>query len=106
MSPVQTELSPEQRAQHEYETLCSTEKRLCDEFAAVRDSGRASVDVIAEHHKRFNDAIMARSDHKRRFPSVKEPTQVWATVQTNFLQFNPSDVNQHTPWQPMGKGQI
>jgi hypothetical protein len=101
MSTPTPTISPEQQRQHEYETLCSTEQRVRDEFAVVRDSGRASVDVIAEHHKRFNDAIITRSEHKRRFPHVKEPAQVWVTVQTNFVQFNPADVNQHTPWMPL-----
>jgi hypothetical protein len=93
--------NPEQRTQFEYENLCSTEKRLCDEFVRVRDSGRASVDVIASHHKAFNDSILVRSDFKRRFPHVKESTQVFAIVGTNFLTFNPADVNQHTPWMPL-----
>jgi hypothetical protein len=95
-----------EQAQSEYETLCTTEQRARTEFVSVRDSGRVSVDVIAEHHKRFNDAIVARSDFKRRFPHVTEPLCVTATVQTNFLQFNPADVNSHTPWQPMQKGQL
>jgi hypothetical protein len=97
----QPTISSSQQAQREYEAFCLDEKRLRDEFVRVRDSGRASADVIAEHHKRFNDAIMARSDFKRRFPFVKEPTQVWATAQTNFVQFNPADVNGHTPWTPL-----
>jgi len=101
----QPTISCEQQRQHEYETFCSEEQRLCDEFCCVRDSGRSSVDVIAEHHKRFNDAIMMRSEHKRRFPFVKEPTAVFATTQTNCSQLNPSDVNRHLPWTPL-KGQI
>jgi hypothetical protein len=96
---------PQPTEQQAYENLCAEEQRAREQFHSVRDSGVASVDVIAEHHKRFNDAIVLRSNHKRSFPFVKEPTQVFATVQTNFVQFNPADVNQHTPWQPMGKGQ-
>ncbi len=56
----QPTINSEQQRQHDYER-CATEKRLCDEFVRVRDSGQASIDVIGEHHKAFNDAIQFRS---------------------------------------------
>jgi hypothetical protein len=86
--------------QRQYEALCSEEQRVRDDFVCTRDSGRASVNVIAEHHKRFNDAILARADFQRRFPAVREPMSAQAAVQTNY---NPSDVNASTPWQ---RGQL
>jgi hypothetical protein len=87
-------------AQLDYDALCTTEQRLRDEFVCTRDSGKASVDVIAEHHGRFNDAIMARAAHKRKFSFVKESTTVQATTQTP-AQFNYSDVNACLPWMPL-----
>ena len=105
MPAVQTELNREQLAQHDYETLCATERRLCDEFVRVRDSGQASIDVIGQHHKAFNDAIQARSNFKRQFPYVTQPHQVQATIRTNFVQFDPSDVNKHLPFMPL-RGQL
>jgi len=92
-----TPTSSEQQRQHEYETLCSAEKRLCDEFVRTRDSGRVSVDVIAEHYKPFNAAIRARADFKRRFPHVKEPTQTAAPTSS----LNPANVCASTPWMPL-----
>jgi hypothetical protein len=96
---------PQPTEQQLYETLCAEEQRAREQFVSVRDSGKASIDVIAEHHKRFNDAIVLRSNHKRKFPHVKEPHQVWATVQTNFKLFNQADVNASLPWLPL-KGKL
>ena len=101
----QPTINSEQQRQHDYETLCATEKRLCDEFVRVRDSGQASIDVIGQHHKAFNDAIQFRSNFKRQFPSVTEPHGVRATIRTNFVQFDPSDVNKHLPFMPL-RGQL
>jgi len=58
--------------QYEYEKLLATEKRLRDEFIAVRDSGEASQRAIDVRYVAFNNAILQRSEYKKRFPFVKE----------------------------------
>ena len=95
-------LNPEQQ---QYENLCATEKRLCDEFVRTRDSGRASIDVIGQHHKAFNDAIQIRSNFKRCHPHVTEPMPVATTVRTNFQSFDYADVNKNQPFMPL-RGQL
>ena len=96
---------PTTNEQQQYEELCTTEQRVRDEIVRTRDSGRASIDVIGQHHKAFNDAIQVRSNFKRQFPFVTEPHQVQATIRTNYLTFNPSHVCAHTPFMPL-KGQL
>jgi hypothetical protein len=96
---------PTTNEQQQYEELCTTEQRVRDEFVRTRDSGRASIDVIGQHHKAFNDAIQIRSNFKRCHPHVTEPMPVATTVRTNFQSFDYADVNKNQPFMPL-RGQL